>query len=92
MPAFLVLGLAWFVGGALFEKTLAMRRIQPLPGPGPAALVKASLARKPVTMVAEFEPKSALLLGGSPVVVHPRSMATAHRTANDLPGQLDRRR
>jgi agmatine/peptidylarginine deiminase len=70
LPAFLALGLAWFVVGVLFEKTVAMRRIKPLPGPGPAALVQASRARQAVSLVAEFESKSAVVLGASELVVH----------------------
>lgn len=70
LPAFVGLGLAWFVVGVLVEKTMAMRRIQPLPGPGPAALVKAGLARKAVTMVADFEPKSAVLIGANELIAH----------------------
>ena len=90
MPAFLALGLAWFLGGTLFEKTLAMRRIKPLPGPGPAVLVRLAMARKPVTMVAEFEPKSAVLLGASDLVeYHPELFgALVEALQGKKPGDL----
>jgi agmatine deiminase len=69
-PGLLLLGIAWFAVGILFEKTAAMRRIQALPGPGPAALVKANLARQQVTLAADFEPKSAVMLGAGGLIEH----------------------